>query len=131
MSDEFIKSIYVLMISLGLTRVEIDKELILKNDDPPLYVTYDNISKKYVFSCADTAKESDDGDRSGRSWETAKCEIDKLLSEKSTSFYLNRCFYKEWENEINSYLGIRGYQIVMKDYNYVYFEKMMPKKGWL
>ena len=126
--DEFLKSVYALMISLGITKVEIDKELILQSEDPPLYMTYDNKSKKYVFECGDAAKESDEVDTSGRSWVAA---LDKILIGEPTSLYLEKAFYWEYEDGINAYLSIRGYQIVMEDCNYIYFEKMTPKKGWV
>ena len=132
MSDELIKSVYILMISLGLTKVEIDKELILKNDDPSLYVTYDNKNKKYVFECEDAGKESDEVDTSGHNDTSAwKYEIDRLLIGKPTNLYLNKDFYNKYEDEINAYLSVRGYQIIMEDYGNIYFEKMIPKRGWV
>lgn len=125
--ENFLKSIYVLMVSLGLTKVEIDKELVIKSDDPPLYMTYDNKSKKYVFTCVVAGNE----DEPRSSWDAAKQTIDNLLFKDPTNLYLDRRFYKKYENEINSYLSVRGYQIVMEDYGNIYFEKMLPKKGWL
>lgn len=131
-NDDFLKSVYALMISLGMTKVEIDKELVVQNDDPPLYVTYNNKSKKYVFECGDAAKESNEVDTSGHSDASAwKYEIDRLLIGKPTNLYLNKSFYNEYEDEINAYLSVRGYQIVMEDYGNIYFEKMIPKRGWV
>jgi len=131
-NDDFDKAIYAIMISLGLSRVEIAKDLCLRKDDPPLYVTYDSKSKKYTFECGDAAKESDEVDTSGRSDTSAwKYEIDRLLSGKPTNLYLDKDFYKKNENEINAYLSVRGYQIVMEDYWHIYFEKMIPKRGWV
>lgn len=57
-NDIFFKTIYAIMISLGISHLEINKELAIKSNDPPMYMTYDVKQKKYVFDCVDVDKES-------------------------------------------------------------------------
>ena len=49
--EDFYKMIYAVMISLGLKRLEIDKDLVLKNTDPAMYITLDTKANKYIFNC--------------------------------------------------------------------------------
>lgn len=126
--ENFLKSIYALMISLGITKVEIDKELAVKSDDPPLYMTYDNKSKKYVFECCGVDKESDKAHTSGHS--DVSAYLRDLLFSDPLEVWLSRSFYEENETKINAYLSIRGYQLTSMDGSRVSFEKMIPKKGW-
>ena len=49
--EDFYKMIYVVMISLGLKRLEIDKDLVLKSTAPAMYITLDTKTNKYIFNC--------------------------------------------------------------------------------
>lgn len=49
--EDFFKIIYAVMISLGLERLEIDKDLVLKSTDPAMYITLDTKANKYIFNC--------------------------------------------------------------------------------
>lgn len=51
--EDFYKIIYAIMISLGLERLEIDKDLVLKSTDPAMYVTLDTKANKYIFNCGE------------------------------------------------------------------------------
>lgn len=99
-NDDFYKTIYAIMISLKIPRLDIDECLIEYKDMPAMYVSYNTKTKKYSFICPSINEEKQKSLNDFEEW------VDKEMEDIQPGKATYRTYQLEATKDIiNDYKG--------------------------